>query len=325
MKRSLFAYIVTGIGLLLWVSMVWSQAPSYPNRPIRLIIQYPPGGAVDPMARSIAQELAKAWGQPVVVDNRPGAGTIIATEILAKAPPDGYTVILSSVALTVNPAMHSKLPYDPVKDFTPISLVAKYPMMLVVNPKIPVHSVRELIAFLKARPGQINFSSTGIGTIQHLAGELFKSVTGVDMVHVPYKGSGLSMMSVMRGEVSLTMDVIVLLLPQVKAGNLRALAVTGAKRSPLAPNLPTVSETGLAGFEVSTWLGFLAPAGTPREVVKKWHQEIARILQLPEIRERQISQGIDPVGSTPEYFAEFIKAEIAKWGSMVKQAGIKPN
>jgi tripartite-type tricarboxylate transporter receptor subunit TctC len=278
---------------------------------------------VDPIARTIIQKLDEAWGQPVVVDNRPGAGTIIGTEIVAKAAPDGYTVILVATSFTVNPAMYSKLPFDPVNDFTPISLVANFPMMLVVNPQVPVSSVKELIDFLKAKPGQINFSSIGNGTTQHLAGELFKSMAGVDMVHVPYKGSGPSMMSVVSGETSVTIESAFLLSPQVKAGRLRSLAGTAMKRASIAPDLPTISESGIPGYDVSTWVGLLAPAGTPQEVVQKWQQQIARVLQIPEVRERQISQGVDPVGSTPEHFAEFIKTEIAKWGKVVKQAGIK--
>jgi tripartite-type tricarboxylate transporter receptor subunit TctC len=278
---------------------------------------------VDPIARTIIQKLDEAWGQPVVVDNRPGAGTIIGTEIVAKAAPDGYTVILVATSFTVNPAMYSKLPFDPVNDFTPISLVANFPMMLVVNPQVPVNSVKELIDFLKAKPGQINFSSIGNGTTQHLAGELFKSMAGVDMVHVPYKGSGPSMMSVVGGETSVTIESVFLLSPQVKAGRLRALAGTAMKRASMAPDLPTISESGIPGYDVSTWVGLLAPAGIPQEIVQKWQQQIARLLKIPEVRERQISQGVDPVGSTPEYFAEFIKTEIAKWGKVVKQAGIK--
>ena len=323
LKRRFVARIMAGIGLLLCVTTAWSQSVPYPNRPIRLIVPYPPGGAVDPIARTIIQKLDEAWGQPVVVDNRPGAGTIIGTEIVAKAAPDGYTVILVATSFTVNPAMYSKLPFDPVNDFTPISLVANFPMMLVVNPQVPVNSVKELIDFLKAKPGQINFSSIGNGTTQHLAGELFKSMAGVDMVHVPYKGSGPSMMSVVGGETSVTIESVFLLSPQVKAGRLRALAGTAMKRASMAPDLPTISESGIPGYDVSTWVGLLAPAGTPQEVVQKWQQQIARVLQIPEVRERQISQGVDPVGSTPEHFAEFIKTEIAKWGKVVKQAGIK--
>ena len=321
MKRRFVVGLVVGIGLIMGTSAVWSQA--YPSRPIRLIVPYPPGGAVDPIARTIAQKLSEAWGQPVVVDNKPGAGTIIGTEIVAKAAPDGYTVILATISHTMNPAMYGKLPYDPVKDFTPLSLVSLIPLMLVVNPQVPVKSVKELIDLLKAKPGQLNFSSAGNGTSTHLAAELFKALAGVDIVHVPYKGSGASVAAVMAGETQVAFDSVFLQIPQVKAGKLRALAVTGTKRTSLAPELPTVSEAGLPGYEVSAWVGLLAPAGTPPEVVQKWNREIARILQLPEVRERQISQGNEPVGSTAEYFADFIKTEISKWGEVVKQAGIK--
>lgn len=278
---------------------------------------------MDPIARSIAQKLEQAWGQPVLVDNKPGAATIIGSDFVAKAAPDGYTMILVATSFSVNPSAYSKLPFDPVKDFTPISLVSKLPLLLVVNPQLPVNSVKELIDLLKTKPGQINFSSIGNGSTQHLAAELFKAMAGVNMVHVPYKGSGPSMMSVISGETSVTFESVFLLTPQIKAGKLRALAAAGTERSPLAPNLPTASESGLPGFNVASWVGFLAPAATPREVVQKWHREVSRIVQLPEIRERQISQGLEPEGSTPEYFAEFIKTEIAKWGKVVKQAGIK--
>ena len=325
MNRRFLARIVAGVGLLLCVTTAWSQSGPFPNRPIHVIVPFPPGGAVDPIARSIGQKLEEAWGQPVLVDNKPGASTIIGSDFVAKAAPDGYTVILVATSFTVNPSAYSKLPFDPVKDFAPISLVSRLPNMLVVNSQLPVTSVKELIDYLKARPGQVNFSSIGYGTTQHLTGELFKSMAGVNMVHVPYKGSGPSMMSVVSGETSVTFDSVFLLTPQVKAGKLRALAATGTKRTPLAPNLPTASESGLPGFDVGGWVGFLAPAGTPQEVVQKWHQHIARILQTPEFRERQISQGLEPVGSTPEYFAEFIKKEMAKWAQVVKQAGIRLN
>lgn len=323
MNRRAIAVIMVAVGALLWLSAAWSQPVPYPNRPIHMIVPFPPGGALDPIARRIAQKLYEAWGQPVVVENKPGASTIIGAQFVAKAAPDGYTVILVATSFTVNPAAYSKLPFDPVKDFAPISLVCRFPMLLVVNPQLPVHSVKELIDYLKARPGQVNFSSIGNGTMQQLAGELFKSMAGVDMVHVPYKGSGPSMMSVIAGETSLTFDSLFLTMPQVKAGKLRALATAGMQPTPLAPNLPTVSGSGLPGFDVPTWAGFLAPAGTPPEVVQKLQLEIARILQQPEIRDQLINQGVEPVGSTPEVFAEFIKAEINRWGKLVKQAGIK--
>ena len=321
MNERFVASIMAGIGMVLCLTTAWSQ--SFPSRPIHVIVPFPPGGAVDPIARSITPKLEEAWGQPVLVDNKPGAGTIIGSDFVAKAAPDGHTVILVATSFTVNPSAYSKLPFDPVKDFAPISLVSRLPNMLVVNSQLPVNSVKELIDYLKARPGQVNFSSIGYGTTQHLAGELFKSMAGVNMVHVPYKGSGPSMMSVVSGETSVTFDSVFLLTPQVKAGKLRALAATGAKRTPLAPNLPTASESGLPDYDVSGWVGFLAPAGTTQDVVQKWHQLVARVLQTPEFRERQISQGLEPVGSTPDYFAEFIKTEIAKWGKVVQQAGIR--
>ena len=217
MNRRFLARIMTGIGLLLCTATAWSQSVSYPNRPIHVIVPFPPGGAVDPIARSITPKLEEAWGQPVIVDNKPGAATIVGSDFVAKAAPDGYTVILVATSFTVNPSAYSKLPFDPVKDFAPISLVSRLPNMLVVNSKLPVNSVKELIEYLKARPGQVNFSSIGYGSTQHLAGELFKSVAGVNMVHVPYKGSGPSMMSVVSGETSVTFDSVFLLPPQVKA------------------------------------------------------------------------------------------------------------
>ncbi|MBI4293087.1 MAG: tripartite tricarboxylate transporter substrate binding protein [Betaproteobacteria bacterium] len=323
MKTRLLASIMTGIGVLLGISVAWCQSLPYPNRPIHVIVPFPPGGAVDPIARSIGQKLEQAWGQPVLVDNKPGAATIIGADFVAKAAPDGYTMILVATSFSVNPTAYSKLPFDPVKDFTPISLVSRLPLLLAVNPQLPVKSVKELIDHLKAKPGQVNFSSIGNGSTQHLAAELFRSMAGVNMVHVPYKGSGPSMMSVVSGETSVTFESVFLLTPQIKAGKLRALAAAGTHRSPLAPDLPTASESGLPGFNVASWVGFLGPAGIPRDVVQKWHREMSRIMQLPEIRDRQISQGLEPVGSTPEYFAEFIKTEIAKWGKVVKQAGIK--
>lgn len=323
MKTRLFASIMTGIGMLLWIPAAWCQSSPYPNRPIHIIVPFPPGGAVDPIARSIGRKLEQAWGQPVVVDNKPGAATIVGADFVAKAAPDGYTVILVATSFSVNPTAYSKLPFDPVKDFMPISLVSKLPLLLAVNPQLPVNSVKELIDHLKAKPGQVNFSSIGNGSTQHLAGELFKSVAGVDMVHIPYKGSGPSMLSVISGETSVTFESFFLLTPQIKAGKLRALAAAGPRRSPLAPDLPTASESGLPGFNVESWVGFLAPAGTPQDVVQKWHREVSRIMQLPDIREQQIGQGLEPVGSTPEFFGEFIKTEIAKWGKVVKQAGIR--
>ena len=323
MARRAMAAVMVGVGALLCWSMAWSEPLPYPNRPIHIIVPFPPGGALDPIARRIAQKLYEAWGQPVVVENKPGAATIIGSQFVAKAAPDGYTVILIATSFTINPTAYSNLPFDPVKDFAPISLVCKFPMLLVVNPQLPVKSVKELIDYLKAKPGQVNFSSIGNGTMQQLAGEMFKSMAGVEMVHVPYKGSGPSTMSVIAGETSLTFESLFLTMPQVKAGKLRALATAGLQPTALAPDLPTVAGSGLPGFDVQTWAGFLAPAGTPPQVLQKWHLELARILQLPEVREQLLSQGVEPVSSTPDVFAKFIKVEIDRWGKFVKQSGIR--
>lgn len=319
-RRNLGRWLIaSGLGAMLSPA----RAQAFPTHPVRLIVPYPPGGAVDPIARTLADKLSEAWGQPVVVDNKPGAGTIIGTQIVAKAAPDGHTVILASSNHAVNPAMYASLPYDPVKDFAPIGLVSIIPLMLSVNPGLPVESQQQLIDYLKARPGSLNFSSAGNGSTTHLAGELFKSMAGVDMRHIPYKGSGPSVLATIAGEAMVVFDSVFLQMPQVRAGKLRALSVTGTKRSALAPEIPTASEAGLPGFEAYSWVGLLAPAGTPQGIIRKWEAETMRILRLPDVGERQTSQGVEPVGSTSEYFSTFIRTEIAKWGKVVKDAGIK--
>jgi tripartite-type tricarboxylate transporter receptor subunit TctC len=303
---------------------VAAQSGSYPARPVRLIVPYPPGGAIDPIARMIVQRLDSRWGQPVVVDNKAGAGTIIGTDAVAKAAPDGYTLGLVATSFTVLPALHASLPFDPVRDFAPIGLVARIPLLLVVNPQLPVQSVADLIALAKARPGELHFSSLGNGTIQHLANELFKSMAGVDITHVPYKGSGPSTMSVVSGETSMTIDTVYLMGPLIKAGRLRALASAGAQRSTLAPDTPTLAEAGLPGYAVSTWVGLLAPAGTPAEVIRKWNQHLEQMLANPEVRAQQVSQGMQPSGSTPEQFGELIRSEVSRWARVARQAGLSP-
>ena len=322
MRRHFIAVAIAALASLLWLLPAWAQPAPYPNRPIHIIVPFPPGGAVDPIARSVGQKLSEAWGQPVVVDNKPGAATIVGSDFVAKAPPDGYTVMLASTSFSVNPAAYSKLPFDPVKDFMPISLVSKMPLLLVVNPQAPVHSVKELIDYLKARPGKVNFSSIGTGSTQHLAGELFKSMTGVNTVHIPYKGSGPSMMSVISGETSLTFETVFLLSPQVKAGKLRAIGAAGLQRAALLPDVPTISESGLSGFDVASWVMLIGPAGMPPEVVQKWQREIGHIMQLPDMRQQQISAGLEPIGSSPDQAAEFLKTEMARWGKIVRQTGI---
>lgn len=318
MQRNFLAAAMLALAALLSFSAARAQAP-YPSRPIHIVVPFPPAGAVDPIARVIGQKLSEAWGQPVIIDNKPGAATIIGTDFVAKAPPDGYTVILVATSFAVNPSAYSKLPFDPIKDFEPISLVSKLPLLLVVHPTLPVKSVKELIDYLKARPGKVNFSSIGLGSTQHLAGELFKTMAGVNVVHVPYKGSGPSMMSVSTGETSFTFESVFL----QRSGKTRALAAAGAKRSPLLPDLPTMAESGLPGFDVASWVGLLAPAGTPPEIIQKWNRDVARIMQMPEVRQQQLNQGLEPIGSTSEHFRDFLKAEISRWGKVVQSAGIK--
>jgi tripartite-type tricarboxylate transporter receptor subunit TctC len=299
-------------------------AQGYPAKPIRIVVPFTPGGTTDVLARAIGQKLTASWTQPVVVDNRPGAAGNIGSEVVAKAAPDGYTLLMGTVSTHgINPGLYSKLPYDPVKDFAPVTLVAKVPNILVLHPSVPASSVTELIAHAKAKPGQLNFASSGNGTSIHLSGELFKTMAGVQMTHVPYKGSAPALTDLLGGQVSLMFDNMPTALPHVKAGRLKALAVTSAKRSPAIPQLPTMAEAGLPGFEATSWFGVLAPAATPKEIVGKLNGEIVRILKTPEVRAQLSGQGAEPVGDTPEEFAAHIKAEMAKWAKVVKESGAR--
>jgi tripartite-type tricarboxylate transporter receptor subunit TctC len=298
-------------------------AQPYPNKPIRLLVGFAAGGPSDVAARTIAQKLNEKWGQPVVVDIRPGASGNIATEIAAKAPADGYTLLEPAFAHAVNPSLYSKLPFDAIKDFAPILMFASIANLLVVHPSIPVQSVKELIAFAKARPDQLTCGSAGNGTSSHLAGELMNMMGGIKVTHVPYKGLAPAHTETIGGQLSMMFDGIVTGLPAVKAGRLRALAVTTLKRWQGAPDIPTMSEAGLAGFEVNSWYGLLAPAGTPREIVMRLNTEVARALREPDARERLYSIGAEPMSTTPEEFGDYINAEMAKWAKVVKAAGIR--
>ena len=298
-------------------------AQQYPVKPIRLLIGFAAGGPSDVTARTISQKLTEKWGQPVIVDIRPGAGGNIATEIAAKAPPDGYTLLIPAFAHAVNPLLYSKLPFDAVKDFAPILLLASIANLLVVHPSIPAHSVKELIAFAKARPNQLVYGSAGSGTASHFAGELLNMMGGIKVTHIPYKGLAPAHTEVIGGQLSLMFDGIVTGLPAVKAGRLRALAVTTLKRWQGAPDIPTMSEAGLAGFEVNSWFGLLAPAGTPREIVLRLNSEVSRALHEPDARERLYSIGAEPMSNTPEEFAAYINAEMVKWSKVIKAAGIR--
>jgi tripartite-type tricarboxylate transporter receptor subunit TctC len=299
-----------------------APAQTYPDKPIRLVVPFPAGGTTDILARAVGQKLGEHLGQQVVVDNKPGAGGNIGSDIVAKSAPDGYTLVMGTVGThAINASLYKKMPYDHIKDFVPVSLVALVPNILVAHPSVPVNSVKDLIAYAKANPGKLNFASSGNGTSIHLSGELFKTAAGVEMTHVPYKGSAPAVTDLLGGQVQLMFDNMPSALPHVKAGKLKALGVTTAKRFPAAPDIPTIAEAGVPGYEASSWFGVLAPAGTPKEIVNKLSSEIAKILQTPEIKERLLSQGAEPVGNTPDQFAAFIKAETAKWAKVVKESG----
>lgn len=301
-------------------------AQSFPNKPVRFVVASGPGGSTDGVSRIIGDKLSEVWGQQLVHDNRPGAGGILAAEIVARAVPDGYTVLVgTSAGLSVSPSIYKKMPYDPDKAFAPISLAGTQDYMLIANPAAAssMGSVKELIAAAKAKPGFISFSHTGSGTGTHLAAELFKSAAGVDLLSVPYKNITAAMIAVMSGEVPISFVSIYTALPQVRSGKAKALAVTGEKRSPAAPELPTVSESGLPGYESRNWYGFLATAGTPRTVIDKLNADILKALSHKEVRERMTRQGMEPGGSTPDEFAKFIRSETAKYARVIKAAGIR--
>lgn len=298
-------------------------ADAYPAKPIRWVIPYPPGGPVDVVARPVAQKLTESWGQAIVLDARPGAGTIIGTELVAKSAPDGYTLLLTAAQHAVVPSVYSKLPFDTVRDFTPVSQFVSGPFILAVHPSVPAKTVRELIAFAKSRAGQILYASAGTGSVNHLSGELFKTMARVDIAHVPYKGGAPATIDLVGGHVAMMFHSIVGVIPYVKTGRLRALAVTTAKRSVLVPDLPTMVEAGLPGFEVETWYGALGPAGLPRDIVDKLSREFDRILKLPEMSERLHSQGVEPAGGAPEQFGARIASDLAKWAKVAKESGAR--
>ena len=297
-------------------------AADYPSRPIRFVVPYPPSGAADIVARILAQKLGDALGATVVVDNRAGAGGNLGTDLVAKAAPDGYTLLMGNVGpLAINVSLSKRLPYDPLKDLAPASFMVVYPNVLVVNPSLPVKSVSELIALAKARPGQLSYGSAGTGSSTHLAAELFKSMAAIDMAHVPYKGGGQAVIDVMSGQVQLYFSSMLGALPHLKSGKLRALAVTGSKRSRAAPELPTIAELGFPGYEANNWLGLMVPAGTPVPIILRLNREIVKIFEQPDMHERLAAQGGEAATGSPEKFAEYIRAEIRKWAKVVKSSG----
>jgi len=300
------------------------MAQSYPTRPIRWIVTYPPGGPTDVVARSIGAKLTEAWGQQIVIDNSAGAGGAIGTDLAAKAVPDGYTLLFgTSAGLTINPALSSKLPYDAVKDFAPVSLLVINPQILVLHNSIPANTVKELIAYAKARPGQLNYASVGQGSPNHMGMELLKALAGIDLVHGPYKGTGPAITDLLGGQVQLMFNSMPSVLPLVKSGKLKGLGVGSPQRSPAIPELPTVAEAGVPGFENVTWYGMFAPAKTPRDIVIKLNQQVVKILADPEMAQRLASQGAEPRSSTPEELAKFMQVESVRWKKVIQVAGIK--
>jgi len=307
----------------LFAATIPAWAQQYPTRAVRLIVPFPPGGGTDTMARAIAPKLSELLGQQVVPENRGGAGANIGAEVAAKSSPDGYTLMLATITNAIGATLYTKLNYDLVRDFAPITRLATTPHILVVHPSVPVKTVKEFTAFTRARPGELTYSSSGAGSAAHLAGELFSSLTNVKMVHVPYKGGGPSMIALVGGEVSVCFATMPSAVGYVRSGRLRGIAVTTDKRSPSMPELPTIAETGVAGYEAGSWYGLSAPAGTSKEIIARLHAETMKVMALPDVKERLFNAGFEVVTSSPEQFAAFTRSEILKWGKLVKATGLK--
>jgi tripartite-type tricarboxylate transporter receptor subunit TctC len=319
----IIAGAILGVFLLIGITVSPLGAEPYPNKPIRFILPYPPGGAVDTIGRIIAQKLSERLGQPVVTENKPGAGSTIGTEIAVRAKPDGYTIVIGSASITISPSLYKKLNYDSIRDLAPISMAALGHQVFLVHPSLPVNDLRELVAYAKANPGKLNFSSGGVGNPGHLAGELLKSLTQINIVHVPYKGAGPAMIGLVGGEVNMQASSIPAAIPHIQSGKVKALAVLGDERSTLLSNVPTAKEAGLDNWVVSSRYGFLAPAGTPRDIIDRLNAEWAKSAAMPDTREKLKNVGVEPLTSTPEQYHEFLKTEIARWGKVVREANIK--
>jgi tripartite-type tricarboxylate transporter receptor subunit TctC len=315
---ALFAIIV-----LLTFAASQVSAQNYPSRSITFVVPFPAGGSADTLARLIGQMLSERLGQAVVVENKPGAGGNLGTDTVAKAAPDGYTLLLTPSSIAIAPALYTKLPFDPIKDFAPVTLLGSIPMVVVVYPEFPPKTLLELIALAKAKPGEISYASAGNGSTNHLAVELFKISTGIDMLHVPYRGNPLAVVDVIAGRVPVFFDFVLTGLPHVREGKVRALAVTSAHRSQVLPDVPTVAEAGVPGFEASTWFGVYAPGGTKPEIVEKLNAEILAVLALPKIRERLTGLGVDILAQGPQGLATLTKSDLEKWGPIVQKAGVK--
>jgi tripartite-type tricarboxylate transporter receptor subunit TctC len=313
--------------LLALLSIVFVCSPAfaqpYPAKPLRLVVPFPPGGPTDITGRTIAEKLQQRLGEPLIVENRPGAGSIIGTDAVAKSPPDGYTLLLGSNSIALQPLLQAKLPYDPQKDLAPVILAVRIPNVLVVNPSVPAKTVTEFIALARAKPGTINYASVGNATGPHLFAELFRSLTGVNIVHVPYKGTAPAVNDLLGGQVQALFDSLATALPNIRAGKLRALGVTSLQRSKSAPDIPTLDESGAPGYEATGWFGVLVPAGTPPGVVTRLNAEIGTILKMPDVEERFLKFGAESGGGSPADFAAFIRSEQDKWGKIIREAGIK--
>ncbi len=318
------APFLLALASVLALSATEAAAQAFPSRPVKLVIPFPPGGSLDNVGRLIAQKLSETWGQSVVVENKPGAGGNIGADFVAKSTPDGYTVVMGALSThAVNPSLYPSMPYDARRDFIPISLVAITPNVLVVNASLPVNSLKELIAYAKANPGKLNFGSGSNGSAGHLAGELFKVETGTDVQHIPFKGGAPATQALLAGETQFMFDNLANAMAQLQGGRIKALAVTTAQRSKLAPDLPTMAEAGLPGFDISTWFGLMLPAGTPKDVVAKWNTDLVRVLGMPDVREKMLAQGADPTPMTSAEFSAFIDRELVKYARIVKASGAK--
>jgi tripartite-type tricarboxylate transporter receptor subunit TctC len=314
------------ISLSLLSVTIPAEAQTYPNRPVRIVAPFPAGGGLDLVSRALGQRLSTALGQSIIIDNRSGADGMIGTEQVAKATPDGYTLLISSTGpMVINPALNFKMPYDTLRNFAPITLVVVQPLCLVVHPSLPVKSVKDLIALAKAKPGQLNYGSGGIGNGAHLAGEIFRNATSIDIVHVPYKGAAPAVVDLLAGQVQIMLNSIPVLLPFIKSAKLRALAVGADGRMAILPEVPTMRESGIANFDANSWYGFFAPAGTPKEIVSRLNHESVRILRSQEMRDFMSAQGAEAIGDSPEEFSVHIRSELAKWAQAVKTAGVRPH
>ena len=310
---------------LLGISVGTALGQTYPNRPLRIVVPFAAGaGVLDIMARLVGQHLGASLGQQVVIDNRPGAGGIVGAEVVAKAEPDGYTLLMGNTALVVSPYLYAKLPFEPLADFVPVTLVNSAPLLLVVHPSVPVQSVKELIAYAKARPGQLNYGSGGVGSTPYLATELLKAMAGIDVVHVPYKGGAPALADLVAGQLTFMLENVPGTMPLVKSGKLRALAITSAQRSPLAPDLPTMAEAGVPDYEMVGWNGVFVAKGTPAEIVARLNSDLAKVLRLPDVKEQMATLGAEPGGESAPAFGAFVKAESARWGRIIKERGIRP-